>query len=325
MKKFTLLFLLFSLVFTDAAVNENGEDNNGIDLSTLTALTGTITFRLYAYSATSAAGTFDIEEHTATAKGIIINGTVVAICTSPTVTWDGTNWTPTTPDINTPVIINANYITGNSVNEVSFSACSLTVSVGFTLTVDNGDFVVIENNVVANGTVRVETQGAFVQNDDAGTFTGNGLVLKTTPNKQAWYYYTYWSSPVEDETAFGAFPDTDADRRFLFSAPDYLDENTGSSNDGIPDDIDDNGDDWQIVAGGTTLITGVGYAATAGPFHIPGGSDSADFNGAFNTGDIDTSIFFNVLNTLGSWNFIGNPYPSAIDFVAFQAANSSVI
>ena len=255
-------------------------------------------------------------------------------CGTETATWDGTDWTwtggiptNTVPNITNTieVVIADNYITGNSANEVNFSACSLTVNAGFTLTVDNGDFVEVENSVVANGTIRVQTQGAFVQNDAAGTFIGNGIVLKTTPLKQAWFYYTYWSSPVEDETINGAFPNTDADRRFMFNALNYLDEHTVGTTNGISDDIDDDGNDWVIANGGDFLTPGVGYAATAGPFHIPGGSDSADFNGAFNTGDIDTSIFFSGLNTLGSWNFIGNPYPSALDFVAFQAANPTII
>ncbi|MBN4070535.1 T9SS type A sorting domain-containing protein [Olleya sp. AH-315-F22] len=282
-----------------------------------------LTYRIYGWAeGTSGTGGFE-----GAGNDIIINGTVAGICTSPTVNWDGTNWFPTAPNINTRVTINANYNTGNGGNEVSFSACNLNVNAPFRLTVDNSTYVEVENNVVVNGELYVETQGAFVQNDDAGTFTNNGtsLINKTTALKQAWYYYTYWSSPVENETALGAFPDTDTDRRFWFNASNYLDENTVGTTNGIPDDIDDNGDDWQIVAGGTTLIPGVGYAATAGPFHIPGASDSATFNGAFNTGDIDTSISFDVLNTLGSWNFIGNPYPSAIDFIAFQAANSGVI
>ena len=82
--------------------------------------------------------------------------------------------------------------------------------------------------------------------------------------------------------------------------------------------------DWQIATGASTLVPGIGYAATSSSFGLYPGTDSADFIGAFNTGDISTPITYNVVN-LNSWNFIGNPYPSALDFDAFYAANSTVI
>ncbi|WP_445957948.1 T9SS type A sorting domain-containing protein [Yeosuana sp.] len=235
-----------------------------------------------------------------------------------TVTWDGTNWLPTNPDLTTAAIISANYVTGNSVNEVSFRACNLTVDAGFTLNVSNDTYVEVENSVVVNGSIIVETRGNFVQNDSRGTFTDNAgttYVYKETPLKLKWYYYTYWSTPVKNETVDGAFPFTDPDRRFMYNAANYNDRGDG---------IDLEGDDWQIAAGGEQLIPGVGYAATSGQLGIYPGNDSADFYGEFNTGDIPTSIFNNSANT-DSWNFIGNPYPCAIDFIAFQSANSTIV
>src|SRR5690606_1647823 len=54
---------------------------------------------------------------------------------------------------------------------------------------------------------------------------------------------------------------------------------------------------------------------------------TAFFEGEFNTGDVPITIVNNPLNVFPaySWNLIGNPYPSAIDFIAFQQANSSVV
>ena len=231
-----------------------------------------------------------------------------------TVTWDGT-WIGGTPNLTTEVIIAANYNTSVG----SFRACNLTVDAGFTLNVSNDTYVEVENSVVVNGSIIVETRGNFVQNDSGGTFIvnpgGASNLFKLTATKQFWYYYTYWSSPVENETIDGAFPNTDADRRFKYIAANYNDRGDG---------IDLEGDDWQIVAGGDLLIPGVGYAATSSQLGLYPGNDSADFIGAFNTGNIPTSIFHNAANP-NSWNFIGNPYPGAIDFVAFQAANSTII
>ena len=243
-------------------------------------------------------------------------GNAPALCCVNASTWTSSGWSDGTPTINTSATIDYLYNTGTN---GSFKACSLTINPLVTLTVNNGTYVEVENDVNVSGEIYVDTQGAFVQNDDSGSFnlvdSGTASVYKETAAKQEWYYYTYWSSPVEDETVDGAFPFTSTDRRFLFNASIYLDIN----GDGI-DDV--NG--WQIAAADDPLIPGVGYAATAGPFHIPGATDSADFIGAFNTGDIPTSIFHNPSNP-ESWNLIGNPYPCAIDFNAFYDANSSII
>ncbi|XCF06287.1 hypothetical protein ABI125_00135 [Tamlana crocina] len=240
-----------------------------------------------------------------------------ATCLS-TATWNG-SWVGT-PDLTTEVTISAPYNTGV---DGSFQACSLTVDSGATLTVNNGTYIEVENDVTVDDAsfINVESSGNFVQNDSNGTFnllgTGLGRVIKQTPPKAAWYYYTYWSSPVTNETIADAFPNVDGDRRFWFNAANF--------NDGNGDDIDDNNNDWDYALGGTTMIPGVGYASTEPRFHFPGGTGTATFEGEFNTRDIDVNIDLDPLNPGIKWNFIGNPYPSAIDFVAFHAANSSVL
>jgi hypothetical protein len=314
----------FSSIYNDTSVSPSGE-NAAINLSTLIGIEGTITFRLYAFNSGGGGGTFDIEELiAATNKGIIINGAVSVLNSCLTVTtWNGTTWDNGNPDLTTVTIIDANYNTATT-SIGSFSACSLIVNNGARLTIADGDYVEVQNDVVVDGgVIRVESKAAFVQRGDntsAGTFTlingGNSNVFKYTANKLKWYYYTYWSSPVDNETVDGAFPDTATDRRFKFNAANYLDLNG--------DGYDDTSG-WQIVSGGTQLIPGVGYAATSSPFGLYPGSDSADFNGAFNTGNITIGISYNALNVGGSWNFIGNPYPCALDFNAFYEANSSVI
>jgi len=237
---------------------------------------------------------------------------------SDSTTWTGT-WSNGLPNsLTKSVVISSNYNTSSG----DIIACSLTINNGAILTVNNNSFIEIENDVlVDDGELRVNTQGNFVQNDNSGTFTlgasGTANVNKVTPAKQDWFYYTYWSSPVENWTIAGAFPNTPPERRFWFRASTYEDLDA--------DEIDDNNDAWQYASGTDVMAAGVGYAATASRLHIPNGTDSADFTGIFNTGDITTAISYNALNTLGSWNFIGNPYPSAIDFIAFQAANSTVI
>lgn len=299
----------------------NGTAQTQVDLSTIPTLQnvpfGTvIIFRLYGWGATGTSGTFAIGR--LTGDDLQIGGSVLPACTS-TVTWNGA-WSGT-PDSTTEVIIAANYDTANGGAEVSFSACSLIINPGFRLTVNNGNFVEVENDVSVDGELFVETRGNFVQNNNTGIFTvnagGEARVNKQTATKQNWLYYTYWSSPVVGETIADAFPDTDADRRFWFNAANYIDADGN--------DLDDDDNDWTIAAGGDIMLPGVGYAATSGRLGLYPGSDNASFEGPFNTGNISTAISYNALNITGSWNLIGNPYPSAIDFIALQSANSAVI
>ncbi len=233
-----------------------------------------------------------------------------------TSTWDGSNWSNGIPDLTTQAIIDGNY---NTISNGSFSACALIVNSGSTLTVDNQTFVEVENDVTVNGSLAIQTQANFVQNDNDGIFTNNGTstVTKTTPVKADWFFYTYWSAPVESQNIGALFFDVDSDRRFFFNANNYLDT------DG--DGIDDDNNDWQFALGTNTMTPGVGYAMTSSRQGNYPSARTRVFSGTFNTGTIPTPIAFNASNVNESWNFIGNPYPSALDFDVFLAANSTLI
>ncbi|GGZ84430.1 hypothetical protein GCM10007028_22960 [Algibacter mikhailovii] len=177
-------------------------------------------------------------------------------CTTPntcfsTTIWNGSSWSNGDPDMSKHIKISSNYST--SIN--SLMACSLTVDYGFTLTVENGTFLAIQNDAVINGTLMVEHQGNFVQNNSNGTITlgpsGSCVLNKTTPLKPNYYYYTYWSSPVVNETIGNVFPLVGADRRYRFNAQNYLDN-------APTDDVDDNNNDWEIAVAEDTMVPGVG-------------------------------------------------------------------
>ena len=244
-------------------------------------------------------------------------------------TWNGTNWSNGNPDKTTTAIINDDY---NTATNGVFEACSLVINSGFVLTIFNSTFVEIENNVFVKGSIILETQGSFVQNNDDGIFKikqgGITQVHKTTAPVNAWYEYTYWSSPVANETvgvALGAAP---SNRRFWYNAQNYLDATaeTGNNNAVITgqDDIDDNGNDWQYAAANDIMIPGVGYAATqsSASFAGVGAQYNYTFTGPFNNGIISVPVYRNDSELLDTnWNFIGNPYPSAISVDAFFNEN----
>jgi len=266
-------------------------------------------------------------------------------------TWNGTNWiwndstaTNTLPTISTNVILNATYNTSAADPlQQSFTACSLTIN-NVALTIDNGDYIEVQNDltVTGNGRVRIEPDGSFVQINDSGTVTAdnpdNLTVSKLTAPAVNWYEYTYWSSPVANETIGDALGLSNPNRRYWFNAQNYLDEYAESGNDNTTgpgnegqDDVDDDNNDWQQITDVSTpinnsslLVPGIGYATTLRPsdFCNPiGPSCPTDpsigirytFSGLFNNGLIQPAIYRNDAETGdNNWNLIGNPYPSAI-------------
>lgn len=249
----------------------------------------------------------------------------------PTSIWDGSSWTPSAPNITAIAILTGNYSTGT---HGSFTALSLTVNEGVTLTIDNDTYVQIKTDAVVDGNIVVQTKGAFVQIDDIGTFTlgtnGGSEVNKLTSTLNRWYDYTYWSSPVNGTTIAQAFASSHPSRRYLFNAENYLDELAEIGNTGVyeagQDDVDDDGNDWVLMSGSHVLQPGVGYATTHSSLgFVSGSSYPYNFVGSFNTGTITTPIHYNGDNGDSDWNFIGNPYPSAIDVDAFFTENSAIV
>ena len=263
-----------------------------------------ITFRIYAWGGNRKNAEFGIDDFAFT-------GTI-----SQYALWNNAVWVNgVQPSVSVKTVIDADY---NTSAQGSFSASKLIVKSGYTLTVDNETYVEVANNVTVNGNLIVETKGAFVQINDTATFTGTGTVNKTTANKNAWYYYTYWGSPVSNMTVASAFPNVASSRRFFFNAANFLD----ADNDGFDDDYND----WTIANGSSTMTPGVGYAATSSSSSTFPGPDYVSFVGTFNTGTITTPIAYTGdVTSADHPNLLGNPYASAIDYNDFYNANSTVI
>ncbi len=256
---------------------------------------------------------------------------VCAMCTSTT-TWDGSIWDNGGPNLTTTANIDGAYNTGTNGNLI---ACTLIVSNNTTLTVADNTHITIEGDITVDSGSSIEVQpyGAVVQNDDSALVTNNGSiqVTKKTALLNAWYEYTYWSSPVSGETIGGGLFESEASRRFVFNAQNYLDATAETNNNNATvagqDGIDDNGNDWQWVSGSAVMTPGVGYAATHSQsgFIFSGVGYDYIFEGAFNNGVITVPIYRNDSELADeNPNLIGNPYPSAIDSDLFILANPSL-
>ncbi|NRA91479.1 MAG: lamin tail domain-containing protein [Psychroserpens sp.] len=230
------------------------------------------------------------------------------------------SWSNGAPDINTVALIDFNYDTGS---EGSFSACQLFVDASAQLIITDNTFVEVDTDVTVDGSILVRPYGSFVQIDDSGSVTVSSqndiVVEKRTAILNSPQEYTYWSSPVNGETIDGGLNESNVQRRFLFNAQNYRDSTMEDMNDNATDagqdDIDDNGDDWQLVTGATVMTPGVGYAAThsAAGYIGAGNSYVYTFEGPFNNGIVLSPVYRNDAEGFdNNWNFIGNPYPSAI-------------
>ncbi|GAB4154555.1 MAG: hypothetical protein Tsb0033_02680 [Winogradskyella sp.] len=264
--------------------------------------------------------------------------------TYATATWNGTNWIwndgtaiDTMPNTSTSVIIDGDYDTATGGAQTSFEACECMVNTGYELNIRNNTYVLVENDLTVNGNIVLETDGAFVQINNTATVGGDVLTDKTkiSVEKETAFLaspteYTYWSSPVVGEVINEGLFEANPNRIFSFNGQNFRDSTQETNNNDATavgqDDIDDDANDWQFVGGTTVMSPGIGYAAMHNPigFVVPT-RYLYTFEGPFNNGIYNIPIYRNdaELND-NNWNFIGNPYPSAIDADLFLAANASI-
>ncbi|WP_417290509.1 T9SS type A sorting domain-containing protein [Corallibacter sp.] len=252
-------------------------------------------------------------------------------CVRKSTEWNGSTWSDGLPDLNSIITIAEDYDTALN---GSINAWELNVNSGKTCTVSDNTFISVQKNINISGNLTVTSKGAVVQIDNSATFAvgegGTSVVIKETSQLTNWYDYTYWSSPVNGITAAEAFPTTQQSRRYWYDAANFLDvleeSENGNSYVAGHDDIDDDGNDWAVLNDSDVLTPGAGYAITSKSSGFTAGDTyNCQFEGPFNTGIINTPIHYNGDNGDNDWNFIGNPYPSAIDADAFFAENASVI
>ncbi|MBQ0769474.1 MAG: lamin tail domain-containing protein [Bizionia sp.] len=255
-------------------------------------------------------------------------------CSSVAV-WDGNLWS-IPPNSSTLAILNADYTVGTP-GQSSFSACRLTINSGVLLTIQDSTFVEINNLITNNGNIVIEDKGSFIQVNNSAPFRNNStstfpiVVNKRTAPTNDWYEYTYWSSPVPEESLEAFLPNTSPLRKFQFNGGEFADVYAETLNNNNTttlgqDDVDDDGNDWEFASG--LMIPGKGYAATLSTTDIS--SPTAGINGilkafqgsTLNSGNIGIPVYRNDTTTLdNNWNLIGNPYPSAIDVNLFFAEN----
>ena len=269
-----------------------------------------------------------------TEDGTCSQATNAAQVSMITTTWSAGSWDNGIPDLTTTAIINDTY---NTTSNGNIEACSLYINPSNILTVGANSYVKVQTSIYNNGELLVQNEGSVIQIDNSGIYDDSGSVAtnpttveKLTAVLDAWYEYTYWSSPVTNETIGSALFTSSPYRRFSFNAGNFVDSTYETNNNNATvvgagvDDIDDDANDWQLRSAGDLMTPGVGYAATHSPTAYTTATNyNYSFRGPLNTGIISVSVERNDTETGDTnWNLIGNPYPSAIDATLFFNENN---
>lgn len=249
------------------------------------------------------------------------NGTVIFNGTTPQII---NNITPEGTEVFYNLILNNSFDT--SVSNDLIATGNLTLATGKILTIPSNDYVSINKVLANNGTINVANNASLVQTENGFTNTGSGTTnvkRDTTPYQK--YDYTYWSSPIQNNTIGSSFSAWRQNFTFEYDTTKFSDLFSGV---GFPqtiagsDTFDDNDDDWVIVPQSTTMIPGRGYAIMENQATHPA-TTSILFSGAPNNGLVTAALKFsaNAADTTDDLNFVGNPYPSAVSANDFINAN----
>lgn len=228
---------------------------------------------------------------------------VVKVTVDPVTIWNGTIWSNGFPDLNVGAIIEGVYST--SANG-AFLAKKLTVNSG-TLTVNSGTNITIQNemvNTIGAGGIVIENNANLIQVNSSAVNTGS-VTINRNSNALSRLDYTLWSSPVLGQNLLAFSPLT----LVVVSPPSsrfYTYDSVSNSYSTVATPAN-----AAFTSGSAYLIRMPNTAVTAPLTEVFNGQ----FTGVPNNGDVALTV------TNGTYNAVGNPYPSTLSADAFITAN----
>ncbi|WP_046756909.1 T9SS type A sorting domain-containing protein [Kordia jejudonensis] len=248
-----------------------------------------------------------LDDSNATVTDSASNKTVITwSATAATTSWTtGSNWVGgTAPDATKLESVVIQSSTNYPVLTSHIEVGELTVNASASLTVNAGGTLDVAYDITNNGTITIEDDGALLARENIPVKgTGSYTVKRDSPNYTNRYFYSYWSTPIDEASSTIAtiFPNVGGYNYYWNASA------TNAS--------------WSNSH--TDMEVGRGYAFRANHFDV----ETATFTGTVNNGDIVENVYYTVDPNSGEsgYNIIGNPYPSAIDWETFQADNSDEI
>jgi hypothetical protein len=243
--------------------------------------------------------------------GTSVNSNVAIISVAITKTADGgVTWDNGTPDSTLKAIF-----TNSATMVMSLNACSCQINSGVNMVVgvpggENADAILkLENglDVLGSGTLTFENNASLIQTNNTNGINTGAIIYKRTAQPMNNFDYTYWSSPVAGQTLKALSPNTIIDKYFSFANNNWVYEDSGA--------IMTPPGKGYIIRVPKPGIYGAPYPETVTmPYAQP-----VQFVGVPNNGSYSLPI-----DATGSYNLIGNPYPSALSADLFLEENAVV-
>jgi hypothetical protein len=223
--------------------------------------------------------------------GACISSSSYSVSINPLVTntWNGTSWSPNIPT-------DALHIDQNIVFEGDYNAnknlygCSCEVKSGAVVIHETYTMKVTNDVKVTGGSLTFLNTASLVQTNDVAN-TGNITYNRSTPTVRP-TDYVYWSSPVSGQT-IANFSPTVGSIKYYYDLG------------------------WKAPSDSDVMAKGLGYIIRGQV--TSNNKYDASFVGVPNNGPVAMPA-----NTPAKYYLVGNPYPSAIDAVAFLDQNAGL-
>ena len=220
--------------------------------------------------------------------------------------WNGSTWLPSLPQPSDKAIINADYHSGTN---GSFKVCQCEISNTATLTVAANAEIKVSDFIINNGNVVVESDGNFIQTNEADTNSGMGTfkVLRKLNLSATREQYNYLTSPTQGTSLKDIYKDAVGN---AVTVPFILYHNEATNK-----FLNSSG----VYIKGRALAVKEPTTATFATSVMTAAFMGQPANGSFNYNLVNSSF----ADPNRGYNLIGNPYPSNIDLIKFYADNST--
>ncbi|AWH86560.1 hypothetical protein HYN59_16240 [Flavobacterium album] len=220
-------------------------------------------------------------------------------------TWNGSSWSPSAPQANDPVVINAPF-------SGSLTCHSITMNANYTLA--DGDVLDVVRGFTGNGTVIMSPEASLLQRD--GSAAPPKIQISKITNPMRRFDYVFLSSPINDFATFFGHISSASNAAVNGSYDTY-------PNSAFYNFFTDNNGTNSIPVTASNVPIGRGLAATVrytqGPYNTSTAAGAwytekypvhIKTEGTANNGPIIVPV-----PDAAGWVRIGNPYPSPLNAV----------